>query len=176
MWLGSAASANDFDELQRSYDARIQPSVKQFCIECHSTEKKEGDLERFTTLSDVRRDPATWIQVLEMLDNGEMPPVDSEQPSKAERQQLRGWVATYLDAEALANAGDPGPVILRRLSNAEYTYTIHDLTGVDSLEPAYEFPVDGAAGEGFTNVGAAQGMSPSLVAKKVRNIYFPELA
>ena len=55
-------------------------------------------------------------------------------------------------------------MVLRRLSNAEYTYTIQDLTGV-LLEPAREFPVDGAAGEGFMNVGDAMAMSPALVQK-----------
>ncbi len=44
-----------------------------------------------------------------------------------------------LDADAKANAGDPGPVVLRRLNNAEFTYTIQDLTGVP-LEPTKEFP------------------------------------
>ena len=47
----------------------------------------------------------------------------------------------------------------------EYTYTVRDLTGVSSLDPAREFPVDSAAGEGFTNTGEALVMSPSLVEK-----------
>ena len=34
----------------------------------------------------------------------------------------------------------------------EYTHTIRDLTGVP-LSPAKEFPIDRAAGEGFTNTG-----------------------
>ena len=75
------------------------------------------------------------------------------------------WVRGYLATEASRRAGDPGRVVLRRLNNAEYTYTLRDLTGVDSLEPAREFPVDGAAGEGFTNTGNALVMSPSLVTK-----------
>ncbi|HLN07723.1 MAG TPA: DUF1587 domain-containing protein, partial [Xanthobacteraceae bacterium] len=99
-----------------------------------------------------------------MLDNGEMPPKKAPQPSAQRRKRLRGWVADYLRAEALASAGDPGPVVLRRLSNAEYTYTLLDLTGVD-LEPAREFPADGAAGEGFTNTGNALVMSPALLSK-----------
>lgn len=99
-----------------------------------------------------------------MLDDGEMPPADSEQPSNEQKEQLRNWVQRYIDAETRARAGDPGLVPLRRLSNAEYTYTLRDLTGV-SLDPADEFPVDGAAGEGFTNTGSGQGMSPALVTK-----------
>ncbi|MBC7816131.1 MAG: DUF1587 domain-containing protein, partial [Planctomycetaceae bacterium] len=44
-------------------------------------------------------------------------------------------------------------------------YVLRDLTGVESLQPAREFPVDGAAGEGFTNAGHALVMSPSLLTK-----------
>jgi hypothetical protein len=54
---------------------------------------------------------------------------------------------------------------LRRLSNSEYTYTVRDLTGVDSLDPLREFPVDSASGEGFTNSGGGLVMSPALFEK-----------
>jgi len=81
-----------------------------------------------------------------------------------DRQTLREWLTQYLRAESVARAGDPGPVLLRRLSNAEYTYTLRDLTGVP-LDPAREFPVDSAAGEGFTNTGSALVMSPALLTK-----------
>src|SRR5437868_1276268 len=40
-----------------------------------------------------------------------------------------------------------------------------DLSGVESLDPAKEFPVDSASGEGFMNVGNSLVMSPSLVTK-----------
>ena len=163
----AAADEAEFERLQNQYDKDVHPILKQFCLNCHSAEKEEGelDLERFAKLADVRRDPKAWVKVAEMLDNGEMPPEDSKQPTAEQRKQLRSWVESYLTAEALANAGDPGPVILRRLSNAEYNYTVRDLTGVDSLDPTREFPIDGAAGEGFTNTGSAQAMSPALVQK-----------
>ena len=64
-----------------------------------------------------------------------------------------------------ARAGDPGPARLRRLSNTEYNCTIRDLAGVD-LQPARTFPVDGAAGEGFTNAAEAlSDISPALLNK-----------
>src|SRR6185295_3915896 len=87
------------------------------------------------------------------------------QPSAEQRSRMLASVRDALRQAAQARAGDPGPVVLRRLNNAEYTFTIRDLTGVASLEPAKEFPVDGAAGEGFTNTGNALAMSPSLVTK-----------
>ncbi len=99
-----------------------------------------------------------------MLDLGEMPPKGAHPLPEAEHDRLRGWVTRFLKAEGLANAGDPGPVILRRLTNAQYTYTLRDLTGLE-LDPAREFPTDNAAGEGFTNAGAAMAMSPALLEK-----------
>jgi len=137
--------------------------LKDHCLGCHSTEKQKGDLDLET--SDIRKDSHVWENVLEQIELGEMPPKKEKPLSPEEKEQLTAWVRQTLDEIALANAGDPGPVILRRLSNMEYTYTLHDLTGVNSLDPAKEFPVDGAAGEGFTNAGAALVMSPALLSK-----------
>lgn len=166
-WLvDDMARDSAFPALQSQFDAVIQPMLKQYCLDCHSTELREGelDLQRFGDLAEVRRYPTVWQKVAEMLDSGEMPPKDSPQPGDAERKHLRSWVANYLNAEAIAGAGDPGPVVLRRLSNAEYTCTIQDLTRT-KLMPAREFPADGAAGEGFTNTGNSLVMSPALVTK-----------
>ena len=155
-----------FDTLGAEYERDVRPLLKRFCLDCHSSEQKEGelDLQRFATLAEVRQGTEVWLKVVEMLAGGEMPPEDSSQPSPQQRKELHGWVKRYLDAEALASAGDPGPVVLRRLDNAAYTYTIRDLTGV-ALDPAREFPTEGAAGEGFTNVGDALVMSPALLRK-----------
>lgn len=162
VWLSLAGLATAAD-----YEQQVRPLLAKYCHTCHSTEKQEGelDLEQFVTLDSARQQPAIWEHVLEQLQIGEMPPADEPQPSPDEKALLVTWVQTTLDEIALAQAGDPGAVILRRLSNHEYTYTLRDLTGVDSLDPAREFPVDGAAGEGFTNVGAALVMSPSLLTK-----------
>ena len=150
-----------------SFEQSIQPILKEYCVTCHSTEKVKGelDLQRFSSVGIVKQHTEVWEQVLHQLESGEMPPKDAKPLSSQQKHELMSWVRKTLDEVAIANAGDPGPVILRRLSNHEYTYTLRDLTGVDSLEPAREFPVDGAAGEGFTNVGAALVMSPALLTK-----------
>jgi hypothetical protein len=159
--------ARSFDTLAQQYQSTTRPIIVRYCVRCHSTDAQEGDLdlERFVTLTDIRRDVAVWQKVAEMIDHREMPPKRAKQPTEGQRDQLGEWVQQYLRAEALAHAGDPGPVVLRRLSNAQYTYTLRDLTGLDTLNPASEFPVDGAAGEGFTNTGNALVMSPALLAK-----------
>lgn len=150
-----------------SFEQSVLPVLRDHCITCHSTEKQEGelDLQRFATLAEVKRQPDVWIRVQEQLAIGEMPPKEAKQLSSEQKQRLASWVRETLNEIALDSAGDPGPVVLRRLSNMEYTYTLRDLTGIKSLDPAREFPVDGAAGEGFTNAGAALVMSPALLAK-----------
>jgi hypothetical protein len=149
------------------FEKEIRPILAEYCLKCHSTEKQKGDLdlERFASMAEVKKQPDVWADVLEQLASKEMPPKEKPQLSAKQKQQLIAWTQGTLDEIALASAGDPGPVVLRRLSNSEYLYTIRDLTGVTTLNPTKEFPVDGAAGEGFDNAGAALVMSPSLLGK-----------
>ena len=161
-----AAEPTSMTAFDTQYVAEIRPLLQRFCFKCHASDPGEGDLdlqslERF---EDVRRDPSIWEDVDVMLENGEMPPEDSEQLDPKQRKRLRGWTQNYLSAEAHERSGDPGRVGLRQLNNAEFTYTIRDLTGLE-LYPARDFPADGAAGEGFTNAAQAAGMSPGLMEK-----------
>ena len=146
------------------------PLVRKYCFECHSTAvKKSGlDLQRFAAPADLRKDIKPWEDVIERLEAGDMPPPGKPRPTAAEKQRLIAWIHGVLDAEARVQAGDPGYVPMRRLSNAEYNYTIRDLTGVD-LQPTREFPADGAAGEGFTNAAEAlTDISPCAVEQVFR--------
>ena len=147
--------------------AVVRPLFQKYCLQCHSSKVKKGslDLERFASLADVRKAVKRWQQVHEMLEAEQMPPHKKPQPTADERRLMIAWVHGFLTDEARAHAGDPGPVPLRRLSNAEYDCTIRDLTGVD-LRPTREFPADGAAGEGFTNAAEALAdVSPALLTK-----------
>lgn len=160
----SAGAAGEGDAV---FEKEIRPLVQQYCNDCHSGETTEADidLDAFSTQADLRRQLDVWLKVRTMLDSRQMPPKDSRQPTDDQRKRLQSWVRAFLAREAEATAGDPGPVVLRRLNNDEYNYSVRDLTGVTSLDPTREFPVDGAAGEGFINTGSAQSMSSALVQK-----------
>ena len=147
--------------------AAVHPLVARYCLDCHSGDAAEGEvnLAGLVDLAAFRAQLKLVQRFEEMVTSDQMPPPDSEQPTDAERHELVAWLKSFLAAESRAHAGDPGRVVLRRLNNAEYTYTIRDLTGVASLDPAREFPADGGAGEGFTNTGQSLVMSPSLVTK-----------
>src|SRR5262249_13985664 len=145
----------------------VQPFLKTYCVSCHSGTKPKSDLDlnAFTTLESVAKDHARWVLVLDRLKAGDMPPDDADsQPTDKARQKIIAWIENVRALEARSSACDPGIVVPRRLSNAEYDYTIRDLTGFD-LRPTKEFPVDPANEAGFDNSGESLTMSPALVKK-----------
>jgi hypothetical protein len=167
--LAAPASAADKPraDLEKEFRDSVRPFVATYCLSCHSGAKPKADVDlgRFTTPESVGRDFPQWEIVAEQLKSADMPPKDAKkQPAKDERQRAIAWVERFRKFEAERLAGDPGPVLARRLSNAEFDYTVRDLTGVD-IRPAREFPVDPANGAGFDNSGESLAMSPALVTK-----------
>ena len=153
-------------ELERRFVETVRPFLVNYCISCHSGEKPmaQFDLGQYSNLTAVVQDHRHWSLVLEKLTAKQMPPLQARQPAPEERQMVVAWIDVVLKNEARKNAGDPGLVLARRLSNAEYNYTIRDLTGVD-IRPTREFPVDPANPAGFDNSGESLAMSPALLNK-----------
>ena len=144
--------------------------MQTYCVSCHGKEKPQAqlDLTAYANMASVMQDYPHWSLVLEKLAAKQMPPPDSaSSPRAAQREAVIAWIRAVRQYEAQRNAGDPGPVLARRLSNAEYDYTIRDLTGQD-LRPTREFPVDPANQEGFDNSGESLTLSPALMKKYVQ--------
>lgn len=150
------------------FDSTVHPFINTYCIDCHGGNSPEAGLDlAAASLASVTSDPARWHQILERIDAGEMPPADAQAwPTAAQRRPVVAWLRAMYDFQVQRTAGDPGTVLARRLSNAEYDYTIRDLTGVD-IRPTKEFPVDPANEAGFDNSGESLAMSPALVQKYV---------
>ena len=132
--------------LERDFQEKVRPFVEAYCFECHRGEKPKGDLDLggYADLPAVGKDFARWELVAERLRAEEMPPPEAKRhPAAAQSRQIVAWIEALRQDEAQKHAGDPGPVFARRLSNAEYDYTLRDLTGVD-MQLARTFPVDPA--------------------------------
>ncbi|MEO8498021.1 MAG: DUF1587 domain-containing protein [Planctomycetota bacterium] len=151
-----AAAQADTQDL---YQREVQPFIEKYCVECHAGAKAKGelDLTRFAKSSDVAASFRRWNNVSEFIRSGEMPPEDAEQPTIDERNAVVQTIEKILVDEATKNAGDPGVVLPRRLSNTEYDLSIRDLVGVD-IRPTKDFPVDPAGVKGFDNTGEALGI------------------
>jgi hypothetical protein len=132
-------------KLDRQFDQTVRPFVAKYCIGCHSGQNPAAqfDLKSYTTMDLVTKDYPRWALVMQRLTAKEMPPKPVPPPPDADRQHVIDWIQAVRAEEVKKSAGDPGLVLARRLSNAEYNYTVRDLTGQD-LQPTKEFPVDPA--------------------------------
>jgi len=161
--IGHATAARADDPFRE----RIVPFVKSYCADCHNADLSEAELNliKYQSAEMAAEDYRQWEHVITFLQREEMPPKSAKQQPSAElREEILKSLRLVLDHEARRLAGDPGVVLPRRLSNAEFDHTIRDLTGVD-IHPTRSFPIDPAAGEGFNNTGEALAMSPSLFSK-----------
>ena len=153
-------SAGEMPADPKGFDILVKPFLKNHCLDCHDTETHKGgvDLSRFTTPSEAASDWELWTKIGEQLHLGAMPPKNKPQPAPAERAAVSAWIASALEAVARADAGAPGAVPLRHLTNGEFDAAIEDLTGVD-YGFGEELPSDIGGGEGFTNAAGGQQFS-----------------
>jgi hypothetical protein len=152
--------------LDRQFEQTVRPFVTKYCYGCHSGRMPAAqfDLKSYTSMDMVVADFPRWTLLMQRLTAKEMPPKPMPPPPAEASQQVIAWVRAVRAELVKKSAGDPGLVLARRLSNAEYNYTIRDLTGQD-MQITREFPVDPANPAGFDNSGESLTMSPALLNK-----------
>ncbi len=142
--------------------ATLDPLAEKYCYKCHDDAVTEGELDLATLLAPDRATApshAILEKILEVVSSGEMPPRKAKaQPSAVERTAMVNAVRGHVARLQRETRGDPGPVVISRLSKAEYRNVIRDLTGGIVRTGGEFLPNEGGAGEGFANVGEAQGM------------------
>jgi hypothetical protein len=152
--------------LDHQFAQNVRPFVLKYCAGCHSgtMPAAQFDIKSYTSVEMVTSDFPRWALVSDRLTAKEMPPKPLPAPPAEETQQVISWIQALRADEVKKTAGDPGVVLARRLSNAEYNYTMRDLTGQD-MQLTREFPVDPANQSGFDNSGESLTMSSSLLNK-----------
>src|SRR5579862_6541752 len=108
--------------LDRQFQQTVRPFVEKYCYGCHSgqTPAAQFDLKAYDSIEAVTRDYPRWALVLEKLTAQAMPPKPVPPPPDDARQQVIDWIQAVRAEELRKNAGDPGLVLPRRLSTAEY--------------------------------------------------------
>jgi hypothetical protein len=163
--VGTATAANN-PLLEKQFTETVKPFLTQYCVGCHSGKTPAGslDLKSYSSMDAVVQDYGRWVILHDKLVAKEMPPKPIPAPPAADEKKVVDWIAEVRSDELRRHGGDPGPVLLRRLSNNEYNYTIRDLTGVD-MQPTREFPADPSNQAGFDNSGESLTMSSALMKK-----------
>ena len=110
--------------------------IRRYCVDCHGEpdEFPEGGLSLTTEFASMplRDVGPTLKKVLNAIEGFEMPPVESDQPTVAEREQLGAVIRKWLTKPTLGRQHDPGQPVLRRLTRLEYNNTVRDLLGLET--------------------------------------------
>jgi hypothetical protein len=151
-------------QLVAAEPASIAPVLQQYCFDCHGNEEAAAgiNLERLAANQSFAVDFRKWQQAVDKLKEQQMPPQEADQPDEADRRRLLDGIRNGLREAVDSHTGDPGHVVIRRLTSAEYRYTILDLTGLD-LDVHRSFVSDAVGGAGFTNTGIAQFVQDSTL-------------
>jgi len=151
--------------------AELSPAAfKNYCFRCHDSTKTEGelDLEEFVAKPQSLSTAHELEEIISRLREHDMPPRKAKkQPTDAERAAMLAWAGAQMDGIALANADDPGLVVMPRLTRNEYRNVIRDLSGGIVTKAGEYLPNEGGAGEGFANVGEAQSMGAAQFEKYI---------
>ena len=152
----------------------ISPEAAQafarYCYECHGLDSDKGEL----AVQEILEEPARYElnhgsleNILEQIEEGLMPPRKAEaQPDDATRETLAESIRSIIRQMAEKQHDDPGLVVMPRLNRDDYARAARDLAGVRfARPPSWPLPAEGGAGEGFGNVGQAQGMNDALLEK-----------
>lgn len=151
MLLNSVALAGE----ESSQSLPVQTFLAQNCVDCHSGEAPEGNLD-LKTLStnledaEVRR---RWVYLHDRVANGEMPPKTADQPDESSKSSFLAALGKELTRADLSNR----EVILRRLNRNEYENTVRDLFGI-YVDLQTVLP-DDSAEQGFDTIGSSLSLS-----------------
>ncbi len=140
--------------------------LKTYCINCHGAEKQKGD-RRFDALTAEIKTPddaLLWQEILDQINQGDMPPEDEKQPQKPELLAAVDAITQSIADATQRFKGTGAHTVLRRLNSFEYRNTIGDLLGLNvaGWDPSADFPPEVRA-DGFDNNSASQVTSGILL-------------
>ncbi len=154
-------------EDRESFERHVRPFFVKHCVECHGADTAEAKLRLDTLDADFLHRPAAdhWVEILDRLNLGEMPPEDEPRPDADALVRVTDWITSELKHAQAHAQSTGGRVLLRRLTRLEYANTVRDLLNVQFVAgegPLDQLPPDGAIG-GFDRVSRALLLDPSLM-------------
>ena len=97
-----AASKSKQEEQLHLVPSGVHGVMQRYCMACHGDDKQKGDV-RFDGLAELAAaDRAELLgRALELVELGEMPPEDAQQPEEGERRQLQQWLRQQVGGAGL---------------------------------------------------------------------------
>jgi Protein of unknown function (DUF1592)/Protein of unknown function (DUF1588)/Protein of unknown function (DUF1585)/Protein of unknown function (DUF1595)/Protein of unknown function (DUF1587)/Planctomycete cytochrome C len=159
----------NWDSKARAADLapHVDSYFKEYCIECHreGSKKSEFHLAKLSAKVGIEDTPQ-WLEVMERINSGEMPPKDhKKRPTADTNAEIVEWIATRMEEGEVARLAARSRVTYNRLSREEYVNTIRDLIGVhyDAADPGAFLEEE--EWRGFERLGSVMTLSPSNIEK-----------
>jgi hypothetical protein len=143
------------------YDSRVAPFFKTYCVKCHGPTKSKGNITLHSLNGDLSsgQELEKWGTILDMLEFGEMPPIDELQPKKGEVQAVIKWVDSEMRKYVMQTGAQHAEPTTRRLTNVEYQNTLNALLGFE-LDIMGDLSEDPEIHYGFNNTAEYMRMGP----------------
>ncbi|MGY8767682.1 MAG: DUF1592 domain-containing protein [Pirellulales bacterium] len=134
------------------FQKNILPVLQKACTKCHGPETQESDFRVDTLDPDLLngKDIDWWIEVFDVIGNGEMPPKDEVKFADKDRGKVIDWLSSELQAVSQARRNEGGHSSFRRMTKYEYNYALQDLLGL-SYDFASDLPPETSSEDGFLN-------------------------
>ncbi len=155
------ATESKSSEISRSFDQKIHPLLKKYCVRCHNAEKMTSGI-RLDHLNGALEDGQLflWKDILKQVADEAMPPDDQPQPTAEHRQLLVDWIRQGMIAAKSRIPQKNGAV--RRLTVSQYRNTLRALLGLEE-NLTDVLPPDAMSKEGFVNNARSMVLSPLLI-------------
>ncbi|MEL6898323.1 MAG: DUF1587 domain-containing protein, partial [Planctomycetota bacterium] len=150
-----------------AFTTMVQPFFQDYCVHCHDEDTTQGGLNLVDLRDDFQSGVSAqhWVEVMDRINLGEMPPEEEARPPSDETAAVLDWIAGRVAAIRAKREGTNGRVLLRRMTRREYAATVEDLLHVrfDGGDgPLDVLPPDGSIG-GFDRNAKSLLIDPSLL-------------
>jgi len=142
------------------FEKTIEPILRRSCFGCHGAETEEGNI-RIDTLDPnllQGKDVDWWLEILAVLNNGEMPPPDEAALTDVDRSTVVAWLSRELQVASSVRRASEGHSSFRRMTRYEYNYALQDILGLP-YDFAKDLPPEPASEDGFQNSSEMLHMS-----------------
>ncbi len=144
---------------------KLRAAVTNYCIDCHSGESPDGELDLESALgSGIERHSEVWEHVVRKLKSRQMPPSGEPRPPEDIVQAITTGLTNALDAAAEKHPHPGRTDTFRRLTRIEYQNAIRDLLALD-IDAETLLPPDESS-HGFDNVTVGD-LPPTLLTRYI---------
>ncbi len=135
-----------------AFHSDIHPILEEHCFKCHGEKKQKADFRVDVLNPDLLRgqDVDWWLEVMDVLSNGEMPPDDEAEMPGTDRAKVVEWLSSEIQIASQVRRSEHGHSSFRRMTRYEYNYALQDLLGLP-FDFAKDLPPETFSEDGFQN-------------------------